>query len=260
MILPALLLACAAPASAVPAAEAVRLEAALSVSVTARRLLVADAEVPRAEPPSSRLPRAVDVRGGRRPEIVLDLARLRRAPRAEALAEYARALAVAAIAAPLPLVEAEQAERQWTARVLVETAAEDPELSRALDAALKRPDARAPELSRAAAFLRLFADDPAAAYWSVESSARGAARLTDLEDFYAQRGRALRSLKAVPPGPYAVLDGRRYPSARVRAALAVRGGGELTRLREALGSYDSVGVAPLRDAYARWRRGQSKPR
>ncbi len=257
MILPALLLA--ASAAAAPPPEVARLEAALSVGVTARRLLVADGEVPRVEAAVSSLPRAVDERGGRSPEIVLDLGRLRSLPRPEAEAEYARALARAAVAAPLPLVEAEQAQLQWTARVLVETAPGDPVLSRALAAALKGPVRGAPELSRAGAFLRLFADDPAAAYWSVESGApRGAQRLTDLEDLFALRARAIDALEAPPSGPYGVLDGRRYPAPLVRAAFLLRRGGELTRLREALGSYDTVGVAPLRAAYARWRRA-AKP-
>ncbi|MDE2490582.1 MAG: hypothetical protein KGM24_07015, partial [Elusimicrobia bacterium] len=122
----ALLLAAPARAAEPAPPESVRLEAALSASAAARRLLVSDADVPRVEAHASGLPFAVDVRGGGSPEIVLDLERLRALPEAEALAEYADALARAAIAAPVPLVEAAQASRQQAVQVLVELAAVDP--------------------------------------------------------------------------------------------------------------------------------------
>jgi hypothetical protein len=120
------------------------LAAALSPSFTARRLLAADFGVPRREAEVSGLPYAVDERGGASPEIVFDATRLRALPPGEAEAEYARALALAAIAAPVPLVEAEQAGRQWTAAALVEAAAEDPKLSNDLRAAELRPFPRRP--------------------------------------------------------------------------------------------------------------------
>ncbi|MBI3566259.1 MAG: hypothetical protein HY079_13770, partial [Elusimicrobia bacterium] len=136
MLLPLLLAVAAAPAASAagpsappPPPAVVRLEARLSVSAAARRLLLAVEAVPRRETRESGLPLAVDERGGAKPEIVADLLRLDDLPPGEAEAEYARALARAAIAAPLPLIEAEQACRQWTAQVLVEAAAEDPGLS-----------------------------------------------------------------------------------------------------------------------------------
>ena len=233
------------------------LAAALSPSATARRLLAADSDVPRREAHDSGLPLAIDERGGASPEIVVDLERLEGLPSGEAEAEYARALARAAIATPVLLVEAEQAERQWTAQVLVETAAEDAALSKELRAAERAPDPAAVVLDRAAIFLEQFERDPDEAYGAVESGAglpREAARLTDLEDMFALRAADIRALKSSPQGPYGRLERRRYPGPLVRAAYQLRAPGELERLREALGAYDTVGVAPLGEAIKRWRR------
>jgi hypothetical protein len=73
---------------------------------------------------------------------------------------------------------------------------------------------------------------------------------------FALRAADVRALKALPPGPYCVLAGRRYPGALARAAYLLRAPGELERLREALGAFDTVGVAPLQAAAARWRRSR----
>ncbi|MFI5346651.1 MAG: hypothetical protein ACHQ51_09785 [Elusimicrobiota bacterium] len=260
----AFLLFLAAFAWAAPEPAAVtRLEAKLSASATARRLFLAAAEAPRREAHASGLPCAVDERGGEKPEIVVDLERLPDLPPGEAEAEYARALSRAAIAAPIPLVEAEQSDRLWTALILAELSLEDPALARALRAAELQPAAGGPVLSRAAAFLRLFERDPEGAYWSVESGAglpREAARLTDLEDLFALRAADIRALTAPPDGPYGVLGGRRYPAALVRAAFRLRAPGALARAREALGAYDVVGAAALRDTIVRLRRAPPEKR
>lgn len=260
---PALLLAAAVAAAAAPPPPpaVVRLEARLSVSAQARRLLTADGAVPRVEARESGLPLAADVRGGTKPEIVVDAVRVDALPPGEAEAEYARALARAALAAPLPLIEAEQAAVQWTAQVLVEAAAEDDGLSKALRDAEASPAADAPELARAARFLARFEKDPVSAWAWVESEppARGAARLVELEDLLALRGAELRALSAPPEGPYGELGGRRYPSRLVRDAWRMRAPGALAAAREALGAYDTAGVAPLRAALARWRRGLPRP-
>jgi hypothetical protein len=256
-MLAVLLLLAASSWGAPQEAAVTRLEAELSPSLTARRLLAADADVPRREAHDSGLPLAVDERGGATPEIVVDLARLEGLAPAEAEAEYARALARAAIAAPLPLVEAEQAARQWTAQALVEAAVEDPALSRALRAAEIRPDPAAAILGGAALFLGRFEHDPRSAYWAVESDRglpREAVRLTDLEDLFALRAAELRALREAPEGPYGELSSRRYPGPLIRAAYRLRAPGTLERLREALGAYDTVGVAPLQAAIVRWRR------
>ncbi len=253
----ALLLTAVLAAAAPPAPPAVvSLEARLSVSPLARRLLLAAADAPRRETRDSGLPRAVDERGGAKPEVVVDLERLDGLPPGEAEAEYARALARAAIAAPLPLVEAEQACRQWTAQVLVETALEDAAVSKALRAAETAPSPAAPELARAARFLAAFEKLPASAWAAVEAepSSRDAARLLELEDLHALRGAALAALREPPEDPYAVLAGRRYPAKLVRAAMSLRAPGALAAARESLGAFDTAGVAPLRTALTRWRR------
>lgn len=250
------LLVARAAAAPAPPPDASRLEARLSASATARRLLVAAGSAPRRETHGSGLPLAVDERGGERPEIVVDLERLPDLPPGEAEAEYARALARAAIAAPIPLVEAEQACRQDAAQVLVETAAEDAELSRALRAAELAPAPGALELARSARFLAAFEKDPAAAWAAVETAGppREAARLSELEDLYALHAAEIRSRKEPPEGPYARLGDKRYPAALVRAAWRLRAPGTLEAARESLGAFDTVGVAPLRAAIARWRR------
>lgn len=233
------------------------LAAALSPSLTGRRLLAADFDVPRREAHGSGLPLAIDERGGASPEIVFDLTRVPGLPSGEAAAEYARALARAEIAAPIPLVEAEQASRQWTAQVLVEAAAESPALSKPLREAELKPARSAPVLGEAAAFLVRFERGPREAYWAVESDPGlppGTARLTDVEDQFALRAAEIRALPEAPAGPYGVLSGRRYPAALIRAAYRLRAPGVLERLREALGAYDTVGVAPFHEAVKRWRK------
>jgi len=233
------------------------LATALSPSLQGRRLLAADFDVPRREAHASGLPRAIDVRGGASPEIVFDLERLPSLPPGEAAAEYARALAEAEIAAPIPLVEAEQAARQWTAQILVEASLQDAALSKALREAELKPSRAAPVLAEAAAFAARFEREPKEAYWSVESSGAlrlGAARLTDVEDQFALRAAEIRALEAAPAGPYGVLGSRRYPAALVRACFRLRAPGTLERLREALGSYDTVGVVPFAESIKRWRK------
>ena len=256
MVTSVLLAASLAAAVPVPSAV-VRIEALLSTSESARRLLTAAEGVPRREVHAAGLPGAVTVRGGARPEIVLDLVKAAELPETEFLAQYALALARAAVAAPVPLVEAEQAAWQWAAQVLVERAAEDPELSALLARAQRKAEPGHPVLSRAAAYLTLFERDPEAFYWAVESGAglpREAVRLTDLEDLFALRGREIAALPREPSGLYVELDRRRYPAALGRAAFRLRSGGELVRLREALGAYDTVGIPSLRAALTRWRR------
>ncbi|HXT00051.1 MAG TPA: hypothetical protein VN915_05215 [Elusimicrobiota bacterium] len=231
------------------------LAAALSPSLQGRRLLAADFDVPRREARVSGLPLAIDVRGGASPEIVFDLERVPGLPPGEAAAEYARALAAAEIAAPIPLVEAEQASLQWTSQVLVEAALSDAKLSKALREAERKPSRSSPILGEAAAFAARFERDPKEAYWGVESAqAPETGRLTDVEDQFALRAAEIRALPEPPSGPYGVLSSRRYPGALVRACFRLRAPGTLERLREALGAYDTVGVVPFADSIKRWRK------
>ena len=258
MIAAALFAGSLAAAAVAPPSEAVRLEAELSSSPTARRLLLAAGDAPRREAHASGLPLAVDARGDAKPEIVVDLRRLRDLPSGEAEAEYAGALARAAVAAPIPTIEAEQACRLWTAQILVEMALQDPALSGALRAAQAKPVPGAVSLNRAAAFLSAFEKSPADAYWLVETGlAGGAARFSDVEELFVLHGAEIRAMTAEPEGPYGTLAGRRYPAALVRAAFRLRGPGAIERLREALGAYDVVGAAALHESDVRWRRSLS---
>jgi hypothetical protein len=243
------------PAAAIASLSAL-LAASLSPSLQGRRLLAADFDVPRREAHVSGLPLAIDVRGGASPEIVFDLERASALPPGEAAAEYARGLAEAEIAAPIPLVEAEQAARQWTAQILVEAALQDAGLSKALREAERTPSRAAPVLGEAARFAARFERDPKDAYWTVESGPLPpeTARLTDVEDQFALRAAEIRALPEPPAGAYGVLSGRRYPGALVRACFRLRAPGTIERLREALGSYDTVGVVPFGDAITRWRK------
>ena len=260
-MLAALLLAAPLAWGARESPAAARLEAALSPSAAARRLLVADAGVPRREAHASGLPFAVDERGGGAPEIVVDLERAGGLPPGEAEAEYARALALAEIAAPVPLIEAEQASRQWTAQILLEAAESDAALSKALRGAEAAPSSRAPVLGRAAAFIVRFEAEPGSAWRSVEAGGlpRGAVSLTALEDLFALHAAEVRALRTPPAEEYVSFGGRRYPAALVRAAFLLRAPGALQRLREALGAYDSVGVEPMKIAIFRWRRALLAP-
>ena len=112
-------------------------------------------------------------------------------------------------------------------------------------------------LARAGLLLHLFDKDPQRFYWAVEGGATwppGSVRLGELEDLYALRAKEIAALAAAPSGTYAMLGGRRYPAALVRAAFLLRGTDEVERLRESLEAYDSVGLASARIAVNRWRR------
>lgn len=257
--------------SASTRADFERVAGTLRGSATFRRLEAATAHLPRREIRGSELEQAVDARGGDSPALVFDQARLPALKGAEAQVVTALALARAELAFPLPVVEAEQAAWQNTLRVLVEAAAEDAALSRALDGAYRaaaplleaarRADPGAPlrlpasPLARAGVYLRLFESSPERFHKAIEDAAPGAMRLAEIEDLFALRARELAALRAAPVGPYAELGGRRYPAALVRAALRLRGTGELERGRETLAAYDRVGVVETQEAFAAWRRG-----
>ncbi len=266
------------------AKELARLEAQASASPAARRLFAATRAVPRREVRGSGLLDAIGVRGGARPEIVLDALRLPDTGETDAELLLVLNSARALLAFPIPVVEAEQAAWQRTLLFAVERGAEDPSgfgarlakavreggaRSEALErsalpprtpwepsetAVLKLPD---DALSRAGLLLHLLEADPQRFYWAVEAGTawpRGAARLAELEDLYALRAKDIAALPAPPEGPYAVLGGRRYPAPLVRTAFLLRGTGEVERLRESLEAYDTVGLASARVAINRWRR------
>lgn len=274
--------------SAATAKELARLEERASASPAARRLLAATRHVPRREVRGSDLRDAIGVRGGTKPEIVLDALRLPQVTEAGAEALLILNCARAMLAFPLPIVEAEQAAWQRTLLYAAERGAEDPagfgaQLAKAAREAGARADAlqrsalpartpwepaetpvlRLPDdaLSRLGLLLHLFEDDPERFYWTIEAGTswpRGSARLSELEDVFALRAKNILDMKAAPEGPYATLGGRRYPAALARAAFMLRGTGEIERLRESLEAYDTVGLASTRAAINRWRRAVGK--
>lgn len=210
---------------------------------------------------------ALGVRGGGKPEIVFDAARLPETSETDAELLLILNCARASLAFSIPVVEAEQAAWQRTLLFALERGAADPagfgaQLAKAERAAggfsdsLKLPR-RATD--RAGFLLHLFDRDPQRFYHAIEAGTAwpgGPTRLAELEDLYALRAKDIAALKAAPEGPYAVLGGRRYPSALVRTAFLLRGTGEVERLRESLEAYDSVGLTSMRVAINRWRRSQ----
>ncbi len=264
--------------------ELARLEALASMSPVARRLFAATRHVPRREERGSGLRDAIGVRGGAKPEIVFDALRLPQLSEAEAEILLVLNAARAALAFPIPIVEAEQAAWQRALLFAVERGAEDPSgfglhLAKAVREAGARSDALArsalpprtpwepaetpvlklPDgaLARAGLLLHLLDNDPQRFYWTIEAGTpwpRGSARLAELEDLFALRAKDLAVMRAPPDGPYATLGGRRYPAALVHAAFQLRGTGEVERLRESLEAYDSVGLASVSIAINRWRR------
>ena len=266
--------------------ELARLEAEASSSPTARRLFAAARHVPRREVRGSDLRDAIDLRGGAKPEVVLDALRLPQLSETEAELLLVLNTARALLAFPIPIVEAEQSAWQTTLRFAVERGVEDPAgfgarltqaereggaRSDALDRSAlpprtpwepsETPVLRLPEspLARAGLLLHLFDRDPQSFYWAIEAGTawpRGSARLAEIEDLYALRAKDLAALRAAPKGPYATLGGRRYPAPLVRAAFLLRGTGEVERLRESLEAYDGVGLASMRVAINRWRRSR----
>lgn len=270
--------------SAKLAEELARLEALASSSPAARRLFAQTRRVPRREVRGSGLPDPIGLRGGSRPEIVLDALRLSDTTENDAELLLILNSARAALAFPIPIIEAEQAAWQTTLLFAVERGAADPaafgaRLAKAAREAGARSDALersalpprsawepsetpvlrfpASALERAGLLLHLVEKDPQRFYWAVEAGTpwpRGTARLSELEDLFALRAKDLHDMTAPPEGPYAVLGGRRYPAPLVRAAFLLRGTGEVERLRESLEAYDTVGLASLRIAINRWRR------
>jgi hypothetical protein len=267
--------------------EIARIESQASASPAARRLFAATRAVPRREVRGSGLSDAIGARGDAKPELVFDALRLPELSETDAELLLVLGLSRAALAFPIPVVEAEQAAWQRTLLFAVERGAEDPVFGARLAKAVRdagashdaldrsAPPPRSPwepsetpvlslprgALARAALLLHLFERDPEQFYWTIERGTAwppGSARLAELEDLYSLRSKELAALKAPPEGPYAVLGGRRYAAGLVRTAFLLRGTGELETLRESLEAYDTVGQASLRLAINRWRRAAGK--
>ena len=200
LVLPCAALSPDTAPSAATAKELARLEGRASASPAARRLLAATRHVPRREVRGSGLRDAIGVRGGAKPEIVLDALRLPQT--SEAAAELLLMLncARALLAFPIPIVEAEQAAWQKTLLFAAERGAEDPagfgaHLAKAAREGGARSDALAraalaprtpwepaqtlvlklPEgaLARAGLLLHLLENDPQRFYWAIRVARSG---------------------------------------------------------------------------------------
>ena len=233
--------------------EFARIEAQASASYTARRLFAVTRHVPRREVRGSELLDAIGVRGGAKPEIVVDALRLQKTSETDAELLLVLNAARAFLAFPIPIVEAEKNAWQRTLQFAAERGAEDPagfgaRLAKAVREGGARSDAlersalplRTPlelsetvvrglpegTLERVGLLLHMFERDPQRFYRAIEAGTawpRGSARLAELE-------------------------GQRYPES------LLRGTGEVERLRESLEAYDSVGLASVHVAINRWRR------
>lgn len=267
--------------------EFARIEESASASPVARRLLAATRGVKRIETRHSDSRDAIGVRGGEKPELVFDAARLENVTEREAELLLVLALARAELAFPIPLVEAEQAAWQKALLFAVERGAQDPEFGKTLAERVKAQGARSaavqrsvltpktpwepsetpvvalPDnfLDRVGLLLHELEADPQRFYRTLEVGTpwpAGTARLSELEDLYALRAKELAALRRAPEGPYVELGGRRYAGPLVRSAFLLKGSGKVEALREALEAYDSNGLVAVRTAINRWRRAVPK--
>ncbi|MEK7859289.1 MAG: hypothetical protein AAB320_09135 [Elusimicrobiota bacterium] len=158
---------------------------------------------------------------------------------------------------PLDMPEGEMAAGQRVMEHALARASADA----SFDAALRRAyraiprDRRedAPGLSRLGQDLAAFSRSPEEYYWSVEQGrAAGSVRLVELEDFMERRALDLSSAALGPGGRYARVGGRRYPPALLAAARRLLETGGLTRIREALGPFETAHAAELKSRLAAW--------
>ncbi|UPT74368.1 MAG: hypothetical protein M0D55_01065 [Elusimicrobiota bacterium] len=268
-------------------AEFARIEASASASPTARRLLAATRGVPRREARHTGLRDPIVARGGDKPELVFDAARLEGVTEIEAELLLMLNLARAELAFPIPVVEAEQAAWQKALLFAAERGAQDKAFGERLAELVRVQGARARSIERTAltpktpwepseipvlALPNAFLDraglllheleaDPQRFYRTLETGTAwppGTVRLSEVEDLFALRAKELAALTRPPEGPYATLGGRRYPAPLVRAAFLLKGTGKVESLRESLEAYDTVGLASARIAINRWRRAVPK--
>lgn len=261
-----------------------RLEESLSMVPLGRRLKAEARDTPRME--LRGLDRGAIIRfDAGRALLQVDPDRLSSSLEWDSELAHARELALAAFALPVDLAEARVAAYQleldyalvradqdpafdsWLGKWWRELALAAPELPKGWRKGIPREEdpalCRAPprEGERAAYYLGLLAQDPDSFHWAVDCAWNGPAapRWGAIQDFLAAHPPG----SFPEPGPealYVRLKGRRYPAALVRAALAVAHGGGLSRVREALGAYDTKPLPALRVRAARWiRRHSPKP-
>jgi len=112
-------------------------------------------------------------------------------------------------------------------------------------------------LARTAFDLYLFSEDPQFFYMKAVETARlsdEAVGFTELEDFLALNGGKLDRVRFQAGGRQALIDGRSYSGALVRAALQVKDREGLERIRERLGPFRTVAQQELRQRVNSWLR------
>ncbi len=261
-----------------------RLEESVAMSALGRRILAESRDAVRLE--RRGLERGAILRfDPASGKLVVDPDRIAASREWENELALVRESALAAFGVPVDLAEARAAAYQLELEYALARAAQDPAFDAWLGAAWRAKALSSPNLpedwekerareddpgrcraphgegDRAAYYLGLFSKEPDSFYWAVECGWRGATtvRWTELKDFLAAHPPG--SFQAPPAGAlYFRLQGRRYPAYLVRAASAVAGKGGLSRIREALGEYDSKPIPALQERAARWlRRHSPKP-
>ncbi len=257
-----LLLAClgarAAETSGLPDA-AVRRVAALEREISKERfgrvLLAETAGVPRRAVEGA----SVVAYRGAPPAVVFDLDRLASESEWDLELAYARALSYAAQGLSVELVESD--EKAWADALAwaVEKAREDAAFSAKLRGALRAraADPEAPSvgeldrLSRYGARLLESVDSFCLAVESGRPWNKEAVSMTALSDFIDRYGPGYEAIAFQKGSPYARAGERRYPAALYEAALALKPGGGLAPIREALGPLETETLPELRRALER---------
>ncbi|MFH2204607.1 MAG: hypothetical protein ABIJ96_15945 [Elusimicrobiota bacterium] len=246
-----------------------------------RRLLALTRDIPVVErgPQRGAMVRFAD---GERPSFIVDPHQFKNASPLALEIAFILAREHALLRPPVPLLDAELAAQQTALRYVVQRAVAAPEfaarLRRATQAGEKTLRARksrweftedknadgrllypgkrpADVLDRLGFDLYLFAEDPQLFYAAVEESARlhaDAVTMTELEDFIERYGDQLDRGRFSAAGRYALMEQRAYPGRVLRAARIVGDREGLSRIRERLGPFRSVGQAELLKEVNRW--------
>lgn len=238
-------------------AKAVRVEQSVSLTALGRRLLAQTQETPRRE--STELAAGVAVRfvHGAPSLLVFEPSLWAAASDWDAELVLVHELARADADLPLDLSEGEMAAGQRAMEHALERASGDPAFDAALRRAYRaRPRDRwetQPGLFRLGLDLAAFARAPEEYYWALEQGrGAGSLRLIELEDFMERRALDLSASTLGPGGRYARVGGRRYPPALLAGARLLMESGGLTRIREALGPFETAHAAALKTRLAAW--------
>lgn len=245
-----------------------------------RRLLALTETIPVAEEPPSR-GELVEYRGGGTPSFAVDRLKAEKATKLEFEEAFFLARQAALHDCPVELLDARWAAAQAYLDYSLQKAEKDAEFAgrlraathaaqrlvesrkekarfageRATDGRTLFPGRRPKrDIDRLGFDLYLFSEDPYLFYETVSQDEVGteSVTLTELSDFFARRGERLEAASFRAAGRSALLDGEVYPGRLARAALAVKDGEGLARLRERLGPFRTVGQSELARRVNRW--------